>query len=341
MVKKMTAMSGWAALVAIVSACSSESATADPAAAPETAAQGASAYFQSIEPEVLAEGLDWSEGPVWIKGGDYLLFSDVPQNVVYQWKSGEDIKPFLDPSGYAGPPTDMFRESGINGMVQVLGEQAILAADHGNRAVVRIDLATKDKTILVSEFDGKTLSSPNDLALASDGSVYFSDPPYGLKGINDSPDRELDFNGVYRLSPEGELTLLDDTLTFPNGVALSPDERTLYVVVSDRAGYIWVAYDLGADGTVSNKRIFHDGMKVAKDGAVGWPDGMCIAKTGEIVSTGPGGIYVFASEDAEPVIIGLDTPASNCTFGEDGQTLFVTADARLLKFRTHLVGNGF
>lgn len=321
-----------------LAACTQKEAAAEPQ---ETAPKAmASDYLESEIPEQLAQGFQWSEGPVWIKDGGYLLFSDTRGNVVYKWTEGGRAEPFLDPSGFAGPITEDMREPGINGMVNGPAG-TIYAADHGNRAIVQVDLATKKKTIVVDNYQGKKFSSPNDLALASDGSIYFTDPPYGLTGLNDSPLKELDFNGVYRLSPDGELSVLDDTLTFPNGVILSPDEKTLYVAVSDPQGAIWVAYDRAADGSVSNKRVFHDATAKIAAGAPGLPDGMCMASTGELVSVGPGGLYIFPSEDAEPVIVDLGGAAANCAFGEDGHSIFITAGDRLLRFRTKLLGKGF
>lgn len=302
-------------------------------AAPVQAAE-ARPYFESWPPEELASGFGWSEGPVWIDEG-YLLFSDVPGNVVHKWSPGAGAEVFLEPSGYDGPPTEDFREPGINGMIRG-PDGVIFAADHGNRAVVSVDLATGAKTILADRFQGHRFNSPNDLVRAANGAIYFTDPPYGLAGIDQSPLKELSFNGVYRLAPDGIVTLLDDSLSFPNGVALSPDDRTLYVTVSDPEHAVWLAYDLGPDGGVANRRVLHDATDRVAAGASGLPDGMCVAGTGEILSTGPGGLYLFADEGAEPVVFDLGSAAANCTFGEDGHSLFVTAHDRLLKARSHL-----
>lgn len=303
------------------------------------AAQKPGDFLEAKAPEVIANGFIWTEGPVWIDDG-YLLFSDVPGNVVFKWSQADGFEEFLNPSGFAGPITDDIREAGINGMIKG-PDNTIYAADSGVRAIVQVDLATKKKTILADHYDGKRFNSPNDLARASNGDIYFTDPPYGLTGVNESPLKELSFNGVYRLAPDGAVTLVDDSLAMPNGVALSPDEQTLYVSVSNPEGAIWVAYDRAEDGTVSNKRVFFDATERVKAGAAGLPDGMCMAASGALFSSGPGGLYIFADEEAEPVVVDLGDIAENCTFGEDGKTLFVTSNHRVLRLRSRLVGKGF
>lgn len=290
--------------------------------------------------EKLGEGYQWSEGPVWIPEGDYLLFSDVPGNKMYRWKEGEGVSVFLDPSGYAGPPTDAFREPGTNGLIRGPGN-TILAADHGNRAIASIDLSTKQKTFLATRYQGKRFSSPNDLARASNGSIYFSDPPYGLAGLNDSPAKELPFNGVYRLDPDGTVTLLDDSLTFPNGVIFSPDERILYVAVSDPEKAQIFAYDVDARGNLSNRRLFADLTAEVGEERPGLPDGMAIDKAGNLFATGPGGVIVFSPDGTRLGKIITGTGIANLTFGEDGRTLFLTSHNMLARLRTKTIGAGF
>lgn len=303
------------------------------------AADGAGAYLVSTDAETIADGLRWAEGPAWMADG-YLLFTDVPANVAYKWSREKGVEVFLDPSGYDGPKTDMFREPGMNGVIPG-GPGRAYAAVHGQRAVVEIDLATRAKKVMADNYKGKAFNSPNDLVRAADGAIYFTDPTYGLEGMNDSPARELDFSGVFRLSPDGEVTLIDDSLTFPNGIALSPDERTLYVAVSDPKSARWLAYDLSETGDASNRRVIYDATPRVAAGARGLPDGMAVAKTGEIFATGPGGLYIFASDAAEPIVMALPANAANCAFGEDGSTLFVTAHDRVLRYRTAVVGMGF
>ncbi|MFN3387538.1 MAG: SMP-30/gluconolactonase/LRE family protein [Allosphingosinicella sp.] len=290
--------------------------------------------------EKLGEGYRWSEGPVWIENGDYLLFSDVPANRMYRWSERDGVTLFLEPSGYSGPNPEAFREGGSNGLIRGPGN-TILVADHGNRAVVRIDLATKERTFLARQYQGKTFNSPNDLVLAKSGAIYFTDPPYGLEGLNESPLKELPHNGVYRLDPDGTVTLLHAGFTFPNGIILSPDERTLYVANSDPERAVIVAFDLGADGSLSNERLFADMTPLVGKDMPGLPDGMAVDQAGNLFATGPGGVHVFAPDGTRLGRIDSGTAIANAAFGEDGRTLFLASNDRLARIRTRTKGVGF
>lgn len=284
--------------------------------------------------ELLAEGFTWTEGPVWIADGGYLLFSDVPENRIYRWSEEDGVSVFLDPSGYDGPDPLIFREPGANGLIPGPGN-TILLADHGNRAVARLDLATRQKTFLATHYRGRRFNSPNDLARARDGTIYFTDPPYGLAGLDASPLKELPFNGVYKIDPDGAVALLDDSISFPNGIILSPDEQTLYVACSDPDRAIWMAYALNSRGEVAARRIFADVTALVDPvRRPGLPDGMTIDAAGNLFATAPGGIIVFAPDSTMIGQIGVGTAIANCTFGEDGGTLFIAAHHRLAKIRT-------
>ena len=287
--------------------------------------------------EALCEGFIWSEGPVWIPEQNCLLFSDVPGNKMYRWSERDGLSTFLDPSGYDGPDPSLFAEPGTNGLIRGPAG-SILACDHGNRAVARLDLATKRKTFLATHFQGKRFNSPNDLVQASNGAIYFTDPPYGLAGRNDSPIKELAFNGVYRLDPDGAVTLLDDSLTFPNGLVFSPDERILYVAISDPSLPIWVAYDVDERGLLTNKRVFADASAEFAAGLQGLPDGMAVDIHGNIFATGPGGIHVFTPEGKRIGRIDTGKKIANCTFGEDGHTLFMTSTDMVARLRLRTKG---
>jgi gluconolactonase len=290
--------------------------------------------------EQLAEGFTWSEGPVWISDGNYLLLSDVPENVIFRWSERDGLSEFLRPSGYAGSEKGIFREPGSNGLIRG-PYNSILMADHGNRTVAKLDLATKTKTLLADRFRGKRFNSPNDLVLAKDGSIWFTDPPYGLEGLNQSPIKELPFNGVYRRLPNGEIRLVDDKLTFPNGIILSPDERTLYVAVSDPdAAIIWT-YSLDAAGEVQDKRVFADMTALSKQGQAGLPDGMAIDAKGNLFATGPGGVHVFSPGGQRLGRIDTGKAIANATFGEDGHSLFLASDDILVRLRTKTKGLGY
>jgi gluconolactonase len=286
-----------------------------------------------VAPEVqiqqLAEGFVWAEGPVWVRDGGYLVFSDVPGNIMYRWSEVDGVSEFMNPSGYDGPPTDVFAEPGSNGMaLDAAGD--LLVCDHGNRALARVDLKTRKKELLLERYQGKRFNSPNDLAVAKTGAIYFTDPTYGLKGRNASPLRELDFNGVYRLGPDGALDLLDADLTFPNGIALSPDQSRLYVSVSDPTDPKLMVYDLAPDGLPRSRAVFFDAMALRQAGGPGLPDGMCLDTDGRLYATGPGGVLVLTSEAELIGVIETGTAIANCAFGEDG-TLFLASNHTLAR----------
>ncbi|PSJ43286.1 SMP-30/gluconolactonase/LRE family protein [Allosphingosinicella deserti] len=290
--------------------------------------------------EKLADGFTWSEGPVWIRDGRYLLLSDVPANKMYRWSEDDGLTVFLEPSGFSGPDAKGFREPGSNGLIPGPGN-SILVADHGNRAVAQLDLATKKKTFLATRFEGKRFNSPNDMVRASDGSIYFTDPPYGLEGINDSPLKELGWNGVYRLRPNGDVELLVKDMSFPNGIILSPDERTLYVANSDPERAVIMAFPLSEAGSIGEGRVFADLTALAKSGLPGLPDGMAIDKKGNLFATGPGGVHVYTPAGKELGRIDTGTAIANCAFGEDGRTLFLASNNFLGKIRLSTIGLGY
>jgi len=287
--------------------------------------------------EQLAIGFAWSEGPLWRASGGYLLFSDVPRNTIYKWQDASGLSVFLRPAGYTGvnPPGE---ELGTNGLTFDANDSLVMA-DHGNRQVARLNEAKFTKTTLADRFEGKRLNSPNDLVYRSNGDLYFTDPPYGLKGLNDDPAKELRHNGVYRLTPSGQLSLLTQELTFPNGLAFSPDERTLYVANSDPNRAIWMAYDVRPDGTLGNGRVFFDATSFAKAGKKGLPDGMKVDRAGNLFASGPGGIFIFSRDGKHLGTIVTGQATANCAFGDDGSTLYMTADDRLLRVRLKTKGN--
>ena len=289
--------------------------------------------------EQLADGFDWTEGPVWRKSGGYLLFSDIPKNAIHKWKPGEGLSVFMRPAGYAGP-TPSGRELGSNALT-IDAHDRLVMADHGNRQVARVNDSLFTKTTLADRYDGKRLNSPNDLVYRSDGTLFFTDPPYGLNGLNESPVKELPHNGVYRLAPNGQLTLLTRDLTFPNGIALSPDEKTLYVAVSDPDHAVWMAYDLAADGSISRGRVLFDATSLAKAGKPGLPDGMKIDAKGNLFAGGPGGILILTPQGKHLGTIATGVPTANCAWGDDGSTLYITANHQLLRIRLTTKGAGF
>ena len=280
--------------------------------------------------ETIATGIRWAEGPVWVPGGDYLLFSDPPANIVRRWQRGAAVTPFLSPSGAGGTDPRLVREPGANGLALDAAGR-LLIANSGGRSLDRVDLASRRRTILIDRYDGKRFNSPNDMHVARDGTIYFTDPPYGLEGGDASPLKEQAHNGVYRLRPGGAVELLDDGLSFPNGVALSPDERRLYVSVSDDNAPRIMVYDLDDRGKVGPARLWLDARAMRARGGAGLPDGMKVARDGTLICSVPGGMMVL-TPDATPLgIVETGAPIANCAFGERGRALFMTANDRVLR----------
>ncbi|MBL9190416.1 MAG: SMP-30/gluconolactonase/LRE family protein [Opitutaceae bacterium] len=286
--------------------------------------------------EKLAEGFTWSEGPVWLNGE--LIFSDVPENTAYRWREGmTKAEVFLKPSGLLTPQPG-FREPGSNGLT--LDRQGrLLLCQHGERRVARYEGGKF--TTLADRYEGKRFNSPNDLCVRRNGDIYFTDPSYGLEGINDSPLKELPFNGVYRVAPYGRVTLLTKELTYPNGLAFSPDEKILYVGVSDAAATRLVAFDVQADGTLAGERTFFDAHPLLKATDRGLVDGLKVDRAGNVWSTGPGGVLVLSPAGKLLGRINTGQPTANCNWGGDGGTLYITANMFLLRVRTLTKGAGW
>jgi gluconolactonase len=314
-----------------------------PSATPATTAvQGHSPDFLRLIPKgqrvhVVAGGFTWAEGPVWIADGNYLLFSDVPKNRMYRWTPGaRAASVFLEPSG--GNETEGFREPGSNGL-KPGGPERLLVADQGDRAIALLNLRTKTKRLLVERFEGKRLNSPNDVTVGPDGAIWFTDPPYGLEGVDDSPLKEQAANRVYRLASDGTVTAVESKLRFPNGIAFSPDGRTLYVSNSDPKNAVILAWAVSPGGKVSRRRVFSDMTALAAKGLPGLPDGMCVDERGNLWATGPGGVHVFTPQGRELGLISTGAAISNCTFGgRDGRTLFMTSTHELAAVRTRVRG---
>ncbi len=281
--------------------------------------------------ETIATGIQWAEGPVWVpRDGGYLLFSDPPANIVRRWSRGGGVTTFLSPSGAPDPDRTILREPGANGLT-LDRTGGLLIANSGSRSIDRVDLRTRARTVLVDRYKGKRFNSPNDMHVAKDGAIWFTDPPYGLAGDDRSPAKELSVNGVYRWRAGGEAVLVDGTLTRPNGIALSSDERRLYVAVSDDADPRVMVYDLGRDGMPRGSRVLVSAKAWHQQGKPGLPDGMKVARDGTLVCSMPGGI-MFLTPEGEPIgQIETTTPAANAAFGEGGAALYVTNNDRVLR----------
>ncbi|WP_334185712.1 SMP-30/gluconolactonase/LRE family protein [Novosphingobium sp.] len=276
----------------------------------------------------LASGFRWAEGPVWVPGENCLLFTDPPANTLHSWSEAKGVEVFLRPSGLQAPVPESIREPGLNGLALGAGG-ALIGADSGSRAIVRIDLKSAKRTTLADRFEGKRFNSPNDVCVAKSGAVYFTDPSYGLAEGDDSPLRELAFCGLYRLSPTGKVDLLDRSHRRPNGVALSPDERTLYLSLSDETRPEVLAYALGPDGMPRESRRFLD-MKAQLDaGKPGLPDGIKVGASGYVFATGPGGVHVCTADARLLGVIETGKAIANCSIGQGGKSLFLTSSDSL------------
>lgn len=299
-----------------------------------------------IEPgarvEVLAEGFDWSEGPVWVKNGGFLLFSDVPRNVVVRWKAGEGAAVWLTPSGYTGREA-RGGEPGSNGLA-IDDSGALVLCQHGDRRVARMDApltAPAPRFVtLADRFEGARFNSPNDLTFHSNGDLYFTDPAYGLERQLADPACEMAYQGVFRRDRAGAVSLLTREMTRPNGLAFSPDEKTLYVTQSDPAASLVRAFDLGSDFTLRSSRIVFDATVLTKS-RPGFPDGVKVDTEGHLFSTGPGGVLVLTPDGTHLGTILTGQATGNCAFGDDGSSLYMTADMYLMRIRLKTKGLGF
>lgn len=301
--------------------------------------------FENIIPkgtqlEVLATGFDWSEGPVWVKDGGFLVFSDVPQNTIFKWTEKEGISTFLKPSGYSG--LAMYSdESGSNGLT-IDNQNRLVSCEHGDRRVSAMPLGGGGKVTLADRYQGKRFNSPNDVVQhTGNGSYYFTDPPYGLPKKADDPTRELPGFGVYRIAPDGKVTMVVENLTRPNGLAFSPDGQTLYVAQSDPDKAVIMAYPVKSDGNLGAGKLFYDATPLVKKGLKGLPDGLKLDQSGNVWTTGPGGVLVLSPEGKLLGRIETGQATANCAWGDDGKTLYITADGYLCRIRTSVTGAGW
>jgi gluconolactonase len=282
--------------------------------------------------KIIAEGHDWTEGPLWIEGEQMLLYSDIPRNAIYAWKSGEGVSEYLKPSGFSA---DGFQgsEPGANGLL-LDQEGSLVLCQHGNRQMAKMDASllapSANFLALASTYNGKRFNSPNDAVYKSNGDLYFTDPPYGLPEQMDDKEKEISFQGVYRLNKNGEVQLLTKEFTRPNGIAFSPDEKTLYIANSDPKQAHWKAFTTTVDGKLENGRVFYDATDLVPY-EKGLPDGMKVDDKGNIFATGPGGVFVFSSSGQLLGKILTQQATSNCAFNSDKTMLYITADSYVLQ----------
>jgi gluconolactonase len=314
---------------------------------------------------VVGEGFAWCEGPAWIRsdsppsrrggasgGGEpatsnsapigYLLFSDIPNNAIMKWDPSVGVTLYLKPAGYTGA-SPRGGESGSNGLTTDRDGRLVLC-QHGDRRVALLELTPERQkpnfVTLADRYEGKRFNSPNDAVVHSSGAIYFTDPPYGLEKNMDDPAKELDFQGVYHIAPDGKVTLLTKALERPNGIALSPDEKTLYIANSHGPRPVIMAFPVKADGTLGEGREFFNAKDLAGN-RPGACDGMTVDEQGNVFATTPGGVTILAPDGKPLGMLATGNRTSNCEFGEDGSTLFITADDLLLRVTLSTKGIGF
>lgn len=283
--------------------------------------------------EIIMDGFAWSEGPLWLPSENCLIVSDVPKNTVYKWTEAKGKEEYLKPSGYTTPSDTRYsKEEGSNGLL-LSPDGKLVLCQHGDRrmAVMNAPLNAPKATYesLADQYQGKRFNSPNDAVFNTDGSLFFTDPPYGLPDDNGKT-KELPFQGVFKVR-DGVVTLLCDSITRPNGIAFFPGDRRLIVANSDPEKAIWYAMDLGENDSVTNVSVFYDATAQVKEGLPGLPDGLKIDSNGNVFATGPGGVWVFDQNGKVLGKINVTEPTSNCGFTPDGKTLFVTANEYVVK----------
>ena len=283
--------------------------------------------------EIIAEGLDWSEGALWLEKYKMLLFSDVPQNIVYKWTEAKGKEIYLTPSGY----TDSAKrggEMGSNGLLIDKNGKLVLC-QHGNRQMARMNNSINDPqssfTTIARMYDGKRFNSPNDATFNKKGELFFTDPPYGLEKQANDPSKETTWNGVYKVKKSGEVILLADSLTRPNGIAFFPGGKKLLVANSDPQKPNWYVFDIKGD-SLANGKIFYSVAGYDRSQR-GLPDGLKIDNNGNVFATGPGGVYIFNSEGKLLGKLKLQEASSNCSLSADQKTLYVTNDMYILRFK--------
>lgn len=294
----------------------------------------------NITATIIGTGFAWSEGPVWLAKEKKLIFSDVPQNKIFQWKEGDSVSSvYLEKSGYTGT-LPRKGETGSNGLALDRNGNLLLCQS-GNRQVVRmntgVDSPKAEYTVLAKDYKGKSFNSPNDLITDSKNNIYFTDPIYGLPEGEHDPERALTFEGVYRINTDGKLQLLIDSIPRPNGIVLSPDEKILYIASSDENKAAWYAYELDDKGNIHKGGILLDAMPLRKKAIVNQgPDGFKLDNYGNIFSAGPDGINIISPAGKRIGLIKIPgRSSSNCVFNETKDVLFVTADDVVFKIKLH------
>jgi gluconolactonase len=285
--------------------------------------------------EVIASGFAWSEGPLWLANEQKLLFSDIPNNKIHQWTEGRGLELYLTPSGYTGT-APRGGETGSNALI-LRNDGKLTLCQHGDRRMAYMEAPLSSPkanfVTIAGNYQGKKFNSPNDAVYRSNGDLFFTDPPYGLEKNMDDPLKELPFQGVYKVTPQGQVTLLTDSLTRPNGLAFLPGEQTLIVANSDKAKPYWYLFNIGPNDSLVSAGLLYDASTAAQQ-ENGLPDGLKVDRQGNIFATGPGGIWIF---NKDRKLVGKfkvpDNPCSNIALANDDKTLFITNAVNVLRLK--------
>lgn len=284
--------------------------------------------------EVIADGHEWTEGPVWIESEQMLLYSDIPRNKIYKWTNVNGVEVYLDSAGYTGATT-RGGELGSNGLLLNSKGQLVLC-QHGDRRMAIMDAPIQSPQArfisIVDQWNGKKFNSPNDATFRSDGALFFTDPPYGLERYIDDSLKQISFQGVYRFH-DGELRLLVDSITRPNGIALINNEKSLLVANSDPDKPYWYLFDVNENDSLMNPRIFYNSKPDMEEGINGLPDGLKVDGRGYVFATGPGGVYIFNPFGKLIGKIRVPQSCSNVGLDEKGERMFITADNQVIMLK--------
>lgn len=279
--------------------------------------------------EILAKGFSWSEGPLWIDELQAVIFSDVPTNKIYKWSEKDSLSVYLEYAGHSGED-NKDSGKGPNGLILDL-ENNLLICQHGDRRIASLDSDLNNPQpqfiTIADSYNEKKFNSPNDLAIDRAGNIYFTDPPYGQP---DNKTGDIGINGVFKISPEKEVTVLVDSLSRPNGIALSLDEQTLYINQSDRDNPVLYSYDITEDGTLENGSVLFDFLALSKT-TNGLPDGLKVHKSGNIFATGPGGVHIISKQGKHLATIKTGKSTANCAFSTNQKYLYMTTTDMLIR----------
>lgn len=283
--------------------------------------------------EIIADGFQFTEGPLWVEQENMLLVSDIPANIIYKWTETKGKEVYVSPGGYTNP-AKRGGFMGPNGLT-LSKDGKLLVCQHGDRRIAMMDAPLNtpaSKFITVADgFNGLKLNSPNDLLLTANGDLYFTDPSYGFEKGPKDPKKELPYQGVFKMNPSGKVMLLVDSIEAPNGVGIFPDGKRLLVSNSDNRKKRWYTYTILPNGELTNGKIFND---VSNEKGEGLCDGFKIDPHGNVFATGPGGIWIFNATGKLLGKINISgTTVSNCAFSPDGKTIYITATKYLLRIK--------